>query len=126
MGRPRRPGEGFSSLRVLAYAVRIVYCHACGAVSTNIFGENDVCTSCGSRAERMEYHRPWQYYASSAILLAAAALFAWGPFQDLLVRALIFLAVFMVAIFLSHWGMQRTRRRVLDEVARRKAAEEKA
>lgn len=106
--------------------MRIVYCHQCGAVSTNTFGENDICTSCGSHAERMDYHRPWQYWASAAILLAAAAVFVWGPIQDLTMRVLIFVVVFVISIFLSNWGMQDLRRRVLAEIARRKAAEEKA
>jgi len=110
----------------VARIVRVVYCHHCGAVSTNSFGENDICTTCGSHAERMDYHRPWQYYVSSVILLAAAAVFVWGPFQDLIVRALIFLAVLAVSVVLSNWGMKDTRRRVLAEIARRKAAEEKA
>ncbi len=106
--------------------MRIVYCHNCGAVSTNTYGEYDVCTSCGSHAERMEYRRPWQYWASSAILLAATVAFVWGPFPDLVTRVLLFIGVLIVAVFLSNWGMQDTRRRVLAEVARRKAAEEKA
>ncbi len=105
--------------------MRIVYCHSCGAVSTNTFGENDVCTSCGSHAERMDYHRPWQYWASSAILLAAAVVFVWAPL-DVTARAVIFIGVLIVSVMLSNWGMQNTRRRVLAEVARRKAAEEKA
>ncbi len=105
--------------------MRIVYCHKCGAVSTNTVGEYDVCTSCGSPAERMNYHRPWQYWASAAILLAATVVFVWGPFQDLIVRVLIFVVVFIAAVALSNWGMSTTRRKVLEEIARRKAAEEK-
>ena len=119
-------GEAFSSRAPLACVVRIVYCHACGAVSTNTFGEHDVCTSCGSHAERMDYHRPWQYWASTAILFAAAIVFIWAPFLDLTERAAIFIGVLLLSIFLSNWGMQDTRRRVLAEIARRKTAEEKA
>ena len=74
----------------------------------------------------MPYHRPWQYYASSAILLAAAGIFVWGPISDIVTRALIFLGVLVVAVALSNWGMSDTRRRVLEEIAKRKAAEEKA
>ncbi len=106
--------------------MRIVYCNACGTVSTNTWGEYDICTRCGARAERMPYHRPWQYYASSVILLAAAALFIWGPFDDILIRGLIFLVVLVIAVALSNWGMSDTRRHVLEEIAKRKAAEEKA
>ncbi len=119
-------GEAFSSSPPLACVVRIVYCHACGTVSTNTIGENDVCTRCGAKAERMPYRRPWQYYASSAILLVAAAVFLWGPFNELSTRALIFVGVLVVAVALSNWGMSETRRKVLEEVAKRKAAEEKA
>lgn len=119
-------GEGFSSHRTLAPPVRFVYCHACGAVSTNVFGERDICTKCGGRAEPIESRRPWQYYVSSAILLAAAAFFVWGPFEDLLVRVLLFLAVLMVSYALSTWGMNRTKQRVLKEIAQRKAREERA
>lgn len=74
----------------------------------------------------MPYRRPWQYYASSVILLAAAAAFLWGPFEDLLTRAAIFLVVLAVSVVLSNWGLKDTRRRVLEEIAKRKAAEEKA
>lgn len=106
--------------------MRLVYCHACGSVSTNVFGENDVCNVCGSKAERMVFHRPWQYWASSALLLGAAALFVWGPFEDILVRGLIFLVVMVISFALSSWGMSQARQRVLQEIARRKAAEEHA
>ena len=106
--------------------MRIVYCHSCGTVSTNTWGENDVCTRCGMPAERMPYRRPWQYYASSVILLAAAVVFLWGPFQDLATRLVIFLGVLVVSVALSNWGMRDTKQKVLDEVAKRKAAEEKA
>ncbi len=106
--------------------MRLVYCHACGAVSTNTFGERDVCTKCGSHAERMEFHRPWQYWAGSAILLAAAAFFVWGPIQDVATRAVIFVIVLIPSYALSNWGMSQARKRVLDEVAKRKAAEREA
>lgn len=106
--------------------MRIVYCHACGAVSTNTWGEYDICTHCGARAERMPFRRPWQYYASSVLLLGAAALFVWGPFDDIVIRGVIFLAVLIVCVALSNWGLNSTRRRVLEEVARRKAEEGKA
>lgn len=91
----------------------------------NTFGERDVCTSCGSPAERMDYRRPWQYWASSAILLAAAVVFVWGPVEDLIFRILLFVGVLAVSVYLSNWGVRDTRRRVLREIARRKAAEGK-
>ncbi len=106
--------------------MRIVYCHDCGAVSTNVWAERDVCTRCGHSAERMDFHRPWQSYASGAILLACAALFIFGPFQDLLSRALIFIAVLAAAVALSSWGLSAIRKEVLNAVAARKPSEEKA
>jgi ribosomal protein L37E len=119
-------GEGFSSPRAVARIVRIVYCHACGAVSTNVFGERDICTSCGNPAERMTYRRPWQSYVSGAILIVTAAVFIWGPITDTLTRAAIFAGVLVVSAALANWGLALTRRRVLAEVARRKVTEEKA
>ena len=121
-----RRGEPFSSPRALASSVRIVYCHACGAVSTNVWAERDVCTRCGHSAERMDFHRPWQSYVAGAILLACAGLFVLGPFEDVLSRALIFIAVLAVSIALSSWGFSTIRRQVLKEIAGRKRAEEKA
>jgi len=106
--------------------VRIVYCQTCGAVSTNVFGERDICTRCGSPAERMRYHRPWQSYLSGIILFMAAIVFIWGPITDTVVRAVIFFAVLIVSLALGNWGLAQTRKRVLAEVARRKAAEENA
>ena len=106
--------------------MRIVYCHTCGAVSTNVFGERDICTTCGNPAERMRYHRPWQSYLSAGILLAAAAVFIWGPITDTILRALLFIGVLVAAAGLANWGLAETRRRVLAEVARRQAAEDEA
>ncbi len=91
----------------------------------NSWGENDICTVCGAHAERMSYHRPWQYYASSGILLAAAVFFVVEESLDLVVRALIFFVVLVAAMAVSNWGMKDTKRRVLQEVAKRKAAEGK-
>ncbi len=118
-------GEGFSSGRTVAWNVRFVYCHVCGAVTTNVIGEHDLCTACGAHAERMESRRPWQYYMSSAILLGAAAFFVWGPIQDLTVRVVVFFVVLVGSYALSNWGVKQARERVLQEVARRKAAEER-
>lgn len=106
--------------------MRIVYCHSCGAVSTNVFGERDICTTCGSPAERMPYHRPWQSYLSGAILFAAAIVFVWGPITDVILRALLFFVVLVVSVFLANWGLTETRRRVLAEIAKRTGAEGKA
>ncbi len=108
----------------MARVVRIVYCPTCGAVSTNVFGERDICTSCGSPAERMRHRRPWQSYLSGIILFAAAIVFIWGPITDTLVRATIFFVVLIVSLALGNWGLAQTRKRVLAEVAKRKAAEE--
>lgn len=117
-------GESFSSGRTVACAVRLVYCHQCGAVTTNVIGEHDVCTACGAKAERMDSHRPWQYYASSVILLAAAGFFVWGPIQDTVVRTVLFFLVLAGSYALSSWGMSQARNRVRQEIAKRKAAEE--
>jgi hypothetical protein len=74
----------------------------------------------------MRYHRPWQSYLSGAILIAAAVVFIWGPVVDVVLRALLFFAVLVVAAVLANWGLSETRKRVLAEVARRQSAEEKA
>ncbi len=103
--------------------MRIVYCHACGAVSTNVWAERDICTRCGHSAERMDFRRPWQSYAAGAALLACAAFFIVGPLQDLLSRALVFLGVLVLSIALSTWGFNTIRRRVLAEIAARKPEE---
>ncbi len=121
-----RRGEPFSYPRTLASSVRIVYCHACGAVSTNVWAERDICTRCGHSAERMDFHRPWQSYAAAALLIGCAALFILGPFQDVLTRGLIFVAVLIASIALSSWGFNTIRKRVLEEVAARKPEEENA
>jgi hypothetical protein len=99
--------------------VRIVYCHACGAVSTNVWAERDICTRCGHSAERMDFHRPWQSYAAGAALIGCAALFIAGPFQDVLSRSLIFVAVLVLSVALSSWGFSSVRKRVLKEIAAR-------
>lgn len=109
----------------MAGHVRIVYCHACGAVSTNVFGERDICTTCGSPAERMAYRRPWQSYASGAILFAAAAVFIWGPITDTVQKLFMFFVVLVAASALANWGLTQTRRRVLAEVAKRQHGEAK-
>jgi len=74
----------------------------------------------------MDFHRPWQSYASGAILLAATALFLLGPFQDAISRGVIFIGVLAAAAALSSWGLSTIRRQVLKEIAARKPAEEKA
>ena len=106
--------------------MRIVYCHACGAVSTNVLGERDICTRCGSPAERMNYRRPWQSWVSGIILLAAAVVFVWGPITDTVQRGILFVAVLAVCVFLGNWGLTETRRRVLAEVAARSPTEGRA
>ncbi len=118
-------GEAFSSSWTVARAVRVVYCHACGSVSTNVWGEREICTRCGHSAEPMTYRRPWQSYASAGILLAAAALFLFGPIQDGLLRGLIFIGVLAVAVALSSWGLEAVRKQVLGTIAARSAAEGK-
>jgi len=121
-----RGSEAFSYRRTVASSVRIVYCHACGAVSTNVWAERDICTRCGHSAERMDFHRPWQSYAAGAILLACAVLFVVGPFEDVLSRALIFVGVLALSIALSSWGFSTIRKRVLEQIAARKPKEERA
>ncbi len=74
----------------------------------------------------MPYHRPWQSYASGAILFAAAAVFIWGPIADVILRALLFFVVLVVAVLLANWGLAQTRRRVLAEVAKRSVTGGKA
>ena len=124
--RTRNSNEGFSSFEAVASFVRIVYCHECGAVSTNVRGERDVCTRCGHSAERVESRRPWQSYASGVLLLAAAAAFVVGWVQDTTARVIVLVTVVAVAFGLSSWGLRIARERIQREIEMRKLAEEKA
>lgn len=104
--------------------MRLVYCHACGAVSTNVLGENDICTRCGRSAERVDFHRPWQTYVSAALLLGATAVFVLGLVPDLAVRLVVLVVVVVAAYAISAWGLRVTQERVRRAIESRQAAEE--
>ncbi|MFA5787899.1 MAG: hypothetical protein WDA71_13125, partial [Actinomycetota bacterium] len=107
----RSPGEGFCPGPALAPFVRYVYCHECGNVSTNIWVERNVCTSCGHAAERMALGRPWQSYVSSAILLIATGVLIFGPIMDPLQRTVLVIAALVVAFALSSWSLKVSKER---------------
>lgn len=106
--------------------MRVVYCRACGSVSTNVLGEREICTRCGRSAEPVAARRPWQSYLSSALLLGAAALFLFGPIQDTILRVLIFFGVMAVSVALASWGLGAIRKKVLADVAAKATAEGRA
>jgi ribosomal protein L37E len=117
--------KGFSSSGAVVSPVRLVYCHECGAISSNVRGENDICTRCGHAAERINCHRPWQSYLSGAVLLAAAAVFVLGIIPDLGFRIALLAGVLVFAYALSAWGLRITRERVRRQIEMRAHLEER-
>lgn len=103
--------------------VKVVYCDHCQDVSLKARLERDVCTRCGRSARPVPYSRPWQYYASSGILLAIVAVLLLLPIPSLFDRIAILLAGFALALGLTAWSMRSLRSRVLRHVQAAKEAE---
>ncbi len=106
--------------------MRYVYCDACGKVSRNFRFERDRCFSCGAPGETVDARNAWQYYASSVLLIAVAAVFVLVPIPNDVLRWGVLLGVLAVCFALSSWGMDRTRARILREKRGLPPKEEKA
>ena len=94
-------------------SMKVVYCDHCADISIKSRFENDACTSCGRDARVVPHTRPWQYFASTAILLTATAVLVLGPTADWTVRVAIFGSAFAVALLLSVWSITTMRSRIL-------------
>lgn len=106
--------------------MRYVYCASCGRVSRNFRFERDRCFYCGARGEIVEAKNAWQIYASSALLIGAAAVFVFVPIASDALKWLLLIAVLAVAFTLSSWGLSLTKSRILASKTGRMAKEEKA
>jgi hypothetical protein len=106
--------------------MKVVYCDRCKDISIRSRLERDACSRCGGVAQIVPYSRPWQSYASSAILLATAALLIVLPIPDLGTRLAILGVAVVVALVLSSWAIAAIRTRVLRSVAGRDAGHREA
>ena len=104
--------------------MRYVYCERCGHVSPKTRLERDLCTYCGSPAERIALDRPWQSYLSSAIVVIAVGILLFGPIVDGLQRTLVAFAAIAAAFALSAWSLRVSKARVLRTIELRKASGE--
>lgn len=96
--------------------MRVVYCRSCREVSTKSRFERDTCNRCGRDAVPVRTRRPWQYYASSAVILVAAAYLFLVDLPDLLPRLAIFVAALAIAVALSAWSLRSLRARVRESM----------
>ena len=96
--------------------MKVVYCNHCKDISIKSRLEKDTCNFCGLVARRVPYSRPWQYYASSGILLATTAALILVPIPDILVRVAILAVGLVIALGLSSWSTRSIRARVLKRV----------
>ncbi len=103
--------------------MRYVYCADCDRISTNVWTERDVCAYCRRAGVEIVAGRPWQYYASTGILLAAAIVLFVGPLEDTVQRWGLFLAALVVSFAISNWGVHQTRTRLLAQAHAQAAAE---
>ncbi len=104
--------------------MKVVYCDACKDISIKSRLEPDTCNTCGGPARRVPYSRPWQYYVSSVLLLAATAILVLAPIPNLWLRAGLVGAAVVVAFAFSSWSLRSMRARVLKNV--RETAETEA
>jgi len=103
--------------------VKVVYCDHCQDVSIKSRLEKDVCNRCGRGAVLVPYSRPWQYYASSGVLLGITVILLAVPLPDLLDRIVILLAGVAVALALTAWSLRSLRERAIRKARARKEAE---
>ena len=96
--------------------VKVVYCDDCKDISIKSRFEGDMCNSCGRSARPVPYSRPWQYYASSVVLLVATALAILVPILDFLARVGVLAVALAIALALSSWFIRSLRARILDQV----------
>jgi Flp pilus assembly protein TadB len=105
--------------------VKILYCDDCKDISIKSRLEEDKCNRCGRPARPVPYSRPWQFYASSGILLAAAAVLFLYPIQDILVRLEVFGVALVIVLALSSWSIRSLRSRILKRVQQAPVVEAK-
>ena len=96
--------------------VRVVFCPSCQKVSVLTRLEPEVCPRCGARVLSSKSRRPWQYYASAGVLVAATAYIILGD-PTLLLRWAVFLAAVGLAAGLAVWSSRSLRARVMEEMA---------
>jgi uncharacterized paraquat-inducible protein A len=106
--------------------MKVVYCDRCKDISIRSRLERDACGTCGRVARIIPYSRPWQSYASSAILLATAALLIVLPISDLGTRLAILGVAVVIALLFSSWALAAIRTRVRRSVAGRDAGHREA
>lgn len=102
-----------------------MYCPACHRVSTLFRLEGDACPRCGHNALPTDLRRPWQYYASAAILVAATGYIVVAN-PEVLLRWTVFLAAVAAAAALAIWSTRALKTRVLEEVAAREPKRDEA
>jgi Flp pilus assembly protein TadB len=96
--------------------VKVVYCDQCKDISIKSRFEDDKCNRCGRPARLIPYARPWQYYLSSGILLAATAVLLLYPIPDILARLGVFGVALAIVLALSAWSIRTQRSRILKRV----------
>ena len=96
--------------------MKVVYCDRCNDISIKSRLEEDTCNQCGRPARRVPYARPWQYYASSGMLLAATAFVLLVQIPNLLLRLAIIGVALVISIGLSSWSVKSMRARILKRV----------
>ncbi len=96
--------------------MKVVYCDRCKDISIKSRLEKDTCNLCGRPARPVPYSRPWQYYASSGILLVTTAVLILSPIPDIVVRAGILAVALVIALALSSWSIRSMRARILKRV----------
>ena len=105
--------------------MKVVYCDQCKDISIKSRLEEDKCDRCGRPARPVPYARPWQYYASSGILLAATAVLLLYPIPNLLVRLAVIGVALVIALALSSWSIRSLRTRILKRIHEAAEAEAK-
>ena len=105
--------------------MRAVYCPACHRVSTLFRLEPEACPRCGHDALPTDLRRPWQYYASAAVLVVATGYIVLAN-PDVLLRWTIFLSAVVAAAVLAIWSARTLKSRVVEEIAAREAKGDRA
>lgn len=90
--------------------MKAVYCRTCREVSLKSRFERDLCNVCGRPANPMAVRRPWQYYASAAVLLGAAGFLVVTDIPEFTIRLGIFAAAFVGSAGLGLWSTRDLRR----------------
>lgn len=103
--------------------MKVVYCDHCQDISIKSRLEKDVCNHCGRGAVLVPYSRPWQYYASSGVLLGITVILLVFPFPNLVDRIVVLLAGVAIAVALTAWSLRSLRERAIRKARAQKEAE---